>query len=436
VFQYGLRCGSARGEGIASHRATRWASCRSLDRSFALSTTSALSPRRRRLALVGWHLLGVVALGASPYLIFPAYDFPPPTPFHGTHWYNPYDGATAPWQMANFHAHSRAWGGVTNGRQQPNQVIARYASLGYALPTLSNYLETDTIAGTLAVYEHGLNLTKAHALVIGARRVDWLDFPLGQGIQHTQFLLNRLSADGEVAITHPYLRGAHSLDDMARLAGYDLLEVVSHFGCAEAYWDAALSAGRPIWGIGGDDTHNASDARQTGRMWTLVSAASLSRDDVLAALRAGRTITVRGRAGRDAVAMRTVAMRGDTLSVELDRHVERIEFIGQQGRLLARTSGDARASFVVPAGEPYVRTVVRDAGTTLFLNPVVRTAGGAPLAPVAFTNTSRTWTTRVAALVLVLAVITGLRSRAVTSRMRRRALTPVFAMRRFSAADL
>jgi hypothetical protein len=33
------------------------------------------------------------------------------------------------------------------------------------------------------------------------------------------------------------------------LTGYDALEVASKYGVWEDYWDAALSAGRPVWGV-------------------------------------------------------------------------------------------------------------------------------------------------------------------------------------------
>ncbi|MDR2410605.1 MAG: hypothetical protein LBE13_21180, partial [Bacteroidales bacterium] len=51
-----------------------------------------------------------------PYLLSPVYDFPQPKSFSGKAYYNPYLHTDSSWKICNFHAHSRSWGGLTDGK--------------------------------------------------------------------------------------------------------------------------------------------------------------------------------------------------------------------------------------------------------------------------------------------------------------------------------
>ena len=120
-------------------------------------------------------MLALVLLAAAlPSLAVPVYRFPAPAPFAGAQWHNPYAGmdAALPWRTVNLHAHSAAWGGVTHGAGTPDEVRNAYRRLGYDAVAVSNYHRVDTApgAGALAVYEHGMNVPKAHVLVLGAHR--------------------------------------------------------------------------------------------------------------------------------------------------------------------------------------------------------------------------------------------------------------------------
>ena len=61
----------------------------------------------------------------------------------------------------------------------------------------------------MPLYEHGYNITKEHQLAIGARRVEWLDFPIWTWLHQKQFILNRVAQTSDlVAINHP-AHGVH-----------------------------------------------------------------------------------------------------------------------------------------------------------------------------------------------------------------------------------
>lgn len=352
-------------------------------------------------------IAALLLLVALLYVTAPQYAFAPAEPFIGHAWYNPYGALSADgarWLQANFHAHSRAWGGTTNGRHSPAHVAAAYAAMGYDIIGISNYHQLPAQTGTspvFPVFEHGWNLWKSHRLALGAQRVVWRDYPLGQLVHHKQDMIHRLRAAGAVvAIAHPAMHGGHSQRDFTRLSGFDAIEVLNHFlPPAEAEWDAALSHGRAAWVLANDDSHDITGPGETGVHWTLVHARSAGTADVLDAIRAGRTIGVRGTGGRSALRFHEQRLRGDTLEILVSGPVRAIEFVGQGGvsrRVVTRDSLEQRGDTIIARAvaletDGYLRAVVLGEepnalhmlGSALYLNPVIRWNGVALGAPPA-----------------------------------------------------
>ena len=333
--------------------------------------------------VVALGIAGVIAVALiAPYVRWPEYRYPPAAPFRGTSWYNPYAGVSGRWLKANFHAHSRSWLGLTNGALSDSEVIARYRAMGYDLPGLSNYQRVDggrlDDPRFLPIYEHGFGVAKVHALAIAPTRVVWFDFPLGQTLAMKQYGIDRLrAASALVAVVHPRMRHAYEPADMRRLAGYRLLEVL-HAGDppATAFWDAALSAGRVVWAIGDDDSHDLRRMNEGGLSWTMVAAREGPgvswRGAVIEALRAGRSYAVSGRGAVEDVRLTSLVLRGDTLVVRCDRSAVGFTLVGQEGRVLALRGAGVEARYVVRPTDSYVRTVIRGPRTTLYLNPIIR----------------------------------------------------------------
>ena len=292
------------------------------------------------------------------------------------------------WLKANFHAHSRAWDGLTNGRRSTAETVRRYHALGYDIAGVSNYqsiADRGQDSSDVPVYEQGYGPSKTHFIVIGARRVDWLDYPLLESTDAKQRRIDGLvgGAGGDstfVVIAHPELRGAFSTRDLRRLTGYDAIEVDSHFGNAEALWDTALSAGRLVWGVGGDDSHDAADPEQAGHVWTMVQSSSTRTVDVIRALRAGDSYAAMSRVGggQADVALESLTTHGDTVDLRVSGAPATVWFIGAEGRVLESFENTHGARFVLPPGEPYVRAVVETRDTRLVFNPIVRTSAGRP----------------------------------------------------------
>lgn len=357
----------------------------------------------RWLRGAAWLILGglgvIVVATCWPYVLTPHYDFPQPAPFSGSHLWNPYATAQGRWWKANFHAHAHAWGGLTNGRWPGARVLRTYRKLGYDIACLSNYQKIS--GGTLADsdfipdYEHGYNVWKVHELGIGARRVTWLDFPFGQTLSDKQYVIDRLrTAGGVVALAHPWLRNGYPFDQLRYLTGYTLMEVVRKGYAGTRRWDAALSAGHLSWIIADDDEHSLDMKHGVGVSWTMVKAASVSRANVLAALRAGHTYGVLGHGGVNDVLVREVVLRGDTLLVRTDPGARTFRFVGQNGTVRETVQDSMEARYVIQPGDTYVRTEIVTPHTRVFLNPIVRYSGAGPARPMATWDRVGTWERR------------------------------------------
>ncbi len=321
----------------------------------------------------------VISVLLLPYVVVPVFMFHAPAPFRGASLFNPYDGIGPLWQRANFHAHSRAWSGITNGSQSPDELRAAYVARGYNVIGISNYHQitraTDDSA-FLPIYEHGFSIRKTHQLVIGARRVLAVDFPLWQTLQAKQYLLSELHDSSSLTvINHPYMRDGYGVSQLAELSGFDLLEVRSHWGDASRWWDAVLSAGNPVWAIGNDDVHNITKPNEIGVVWTEVNAATNSPTAITDALRRGRMYVVAAAGSAPQPHLDSVTVRGDTVQAHFDQSMQRIDIITDHGVVRLSTSNARDVSYALRPVDHYARIVASAAGGTLYLNPVLRSSG-------------------------------------------------------------
>lgn len=353
--------------------------------------------------------LAFVLLVGLPYAVIPVYRFPRPAPFSGSAFFNPYAHLTGTWQRANLHTHGRAWIGLTSGRHSNEEVIRRYRDLGYTVAGISNYQDIAAQHGvpTLPLYEHGYNLGKHHQLAIGAHRVEWLDLPIWQSRSDKQFLIDRVAATTDlVAIVHPASRNAYSPEDLKALTGYQLLEIVNGKFPHDEPWDAALSAGRPVWALGNDDNHDLEDDDRLAVAWTMIDAATPSTEDIVQALGAGRSYAVlrTGEGSTDAdIALAALTFSNGTLRLSISGAPATISFIGQNGDVRKTVKETSSAEYTFNPADTYVRAVARTPRTTIYLNPVVRYDGVALPAATAVVDPLQTWLLRGLALSAVIA---------------------------------
>lgn len=351
---------------------------------------------------------------AALYLWCPVHRFPTATPFQGGRWYNPYAGVTTrtPWKKVNLHAHSRVWLGVTNGHGSADDVWRRYRALGYDAAPASNYQEISRPAtldpSALTVYEQGYNARKVHLLAIAPRRVDWLDYPLLQGRDEEQHRIDRLRASaGLVILAHPQLRHAISDADLRALTGYTAMEIASSHSRGEHAWNIALDAGRPVWGVASDDSHDIHSPNETGHYWTMVGAARTDAAAVQDALTAGRVYAVMSRYGQSEMALRSFSLTGDTLAVAFAGPPAILRLIGPGGRVVAEAVAADSARWVIPCDAAWVRVVARTPTMQILLQPLVRSETGGLPAVQASVALLPTYMRRTLAVVLGLLGVMG-----------------------------
>jgi hypothetical protein len=347
-------------------------------------------------------LAATALLLVLPYAWTPLYRFPAPAPFAGSQLFNPYAALRGTWQRANLHAHGRAWSGLTNGRQPDAEVARRYLELGYDVPGISNYQQIAAPAGvaTIPIYEHGYNIGKHHQLAIGARDVAWFDVPLWQSTSQQQFVIDRVRGTTElVALAHPNSRYAYSTENLRQLTGYQLLEVANGPFTAEEAWDTVLSAGRVVWGLANDDTHDLEDPRRTAAAWTMIDAGAPTTEELVDALRTGRSYAVVRTGAIESAHVTTlvrVEVRDATVRVTTAGAASTLTFIGQNGVVRKTVSDATEADYTFSDGDTYIRAVIESPQTVLYLNPVIRYDGTTLRAAAATPDLSGTWLLRVA----------------------------------------
>ena len=343
-------------------------------------------------------LIILVGMLVMFYLMAPVYDFSGPVPFHGDKIYNPYQNMdTAHWRRYNFQVQSEAWGGITSGRGNSNELIdSVYKMLGFDHVSTSDYQKINRYgsdkASYIPTYEHGYNIFKTHQVCIGADRILWIDLILFQTTSMKQWIIDLLNKDCEiVALAHPNLRGGYPPDDLKKLTRYQLMEVLNRATLSKKHWDIALSSGQMVWLLGDDDAHDVLNSDEVGRTFTVINSPTSGREDIIRSLKAGNaygvdlfpktglTFNERVERLKHVPVVKQVELSGDTLRVAIDPKPMTINFVGQNGKLRHAVQNSAEASYVIKRKDNYIRVeFVYPDGSVIYLNPVIRYEGDRP----------------------------------------------------------
>lgn len=345
-------------------------------------------------------LLAIVAVFALLFavqaLVSYIYVFEEPKPFEGDRFYNPYSQIDPNnWQRMNLHAHSKHWLGLTNGNATPEQVVEKYARMGYGVVGLSNYqsVSSTDVKGDfieMPVYEHGFGYNKFHQLVINPQTVSWQDQLVYVNLSQKQYMLSVLRRDESlICFNHPAFTRGQTPDEMAYLRGYDLIEAASGMESSSmSYWDSALSAGIPSFVLANDDSHDVTNESEYGAFFTQIQG-SRSMEGVLSSLRRGETVGVALRypdgmtedmkvdyMSRVVPSVDRFVVDSDTLTVSFSLPAKTVRFIGQWGEVRASVPDVASlVSYPLSMTDTYVRVEAEfEGGVTLYLNPVFRCA--------------------------------------------------------------
>jgi hypothetical protein len=384
---------------------------------------------RRTLSVVVTLLLWLAAL---TYFPTQCYRFSSAGPFHGSQLRNPYANCDFSGRLtANFHAHTRRWGGLTHGNVTEEALHTTYREMGYDVVGISDYMSINRTftndTGFIPIYEHGRNLRLVHQLVIGADHVTWQDPLLLQSADQKQDTINQIR-HGQVliALAHPTRDKAYTASDMGKLGNYDLIEVLNHGRSHERLWDAALSAGYPVFCLADDDFH-ITRRSDIGRSLTLLYTTNSTQRGILDALGQGHQAAVNlpplQRAGRKPAEIRdcikaipqvkTLGVNDGAVSIAFDQPAGRIQFIRQGGAVAASEADKGQASYTFKPDDLYIRiSALFTNGTEMLFNPVYRYDPSSPPGHTATTVPGKTLWFRIGlAAALAGATILLLRSR-------------------------
>ncbi len=378
------------------------------------------------LKVLFWLLLLLTVIFIIIYALSPVYKFPEYKAFSGDKIHNPYQGMdSTAWKKGNFQVQSRVWLGLTNGRHNTNDAIQTiYRQLGYDIIVTSDYMTINPFGEDrptyIPTYEHGYSYRKVHQVCIGSQKVNWIDYPVYQNINHKQHIINILRKNNEiVTLAHPDLRDGYTLDDLRLLSNYDLIEVLNEARFSVNHWDAALSSGHPAYILANDDAHNIFDPTEVGRICTFINTPTLNAGEVMQAMKAGRAFgaDIAMREGADFVersedhkripVLKAMKLNGDTLSVRVSQRAKLISFIGQNGVVKQMVQDTTAARYVVQADDSYIRTeILFDNGSRFYLNPVYRYSGNQPAKPPQVKiDQIKTWVKRGIALIVTIIIV-------------------------------
>lgn len=357
------------------------------------------------------------------YSLAPVYRFEEPRPFSGNRWYNPYHEIdTAHWRRANFHFHTLRWGGITSGKGTEQDCYDRYKKLGYTVSAISHYQYITEFQKDspyyIPVYEHGIGLWKKHQMLVGAKEVLWFDYPFFQNLHHKQHILNLLRNESEiVTIAHPDWEDGYTVDDVKYLSNYDLMEIIDINWRSFKQWDAALSAGRPVFIQGSDDGHNIFDPYVVGRRCTYINSPTRNAADLMHNLKTGNAFGAdvymsdgesfeeKERLARLIPKITGISIPGDTLRITLTAWARKVTFIGQNGSIRKIQYLTNAPWYALQPEDTYIRTEIQffnkygGPGTMFYLNPVIRSDGNRPVNRLTATiNRERTWIFRIMTL--------------------------------------
>lgn len=283
---------------------------------------------------------------------------------------------------SNDHAERSYEKGKGDGDVPPAAVLAAYASRGYAFVSLTDHNQLTPVSGALTALP-GIELTSrygpkparpVHVNAICVRsEAKGVSGPEKSGAEvlAETVALARGAGAALVVVNHPNYANGLVASDLEAVVGFDAVELRSGHKqvnaddaeapvSAEAMWDRLLRAGRRVWAVAADDAHHfkGSGDAYPGQAWVSAWAPSAGREDVCAALKAGRFYASAG------PELKFLTVDGDSIALEVsgrwDPNRDRVEFIAD-GEVVS-TARTAAASYKLAGGQSYVRARVIQGG--------------------------------------------------------------------------
>ena len=369
-----------------------------------------------------YFVLIILVLVLIQHSICPVYDYPPESKFTGNKLYNPYTDIAGKKRIkANFHAHTRVWGGLTNGKKNIKEdLVRRYKLLNYDIAGISDYQSINPYQQNdplyIPTYEHGYGLTKNHQLSIGTNSVLWNDYLFYQTINNKQYILKELKSRSQIlTITHPLLRDAYSENDFKRLTDYDYIEILNNgYGKSLNLWDAALSSGHAVFGMGDDDSHSSENPNDMGCCFNIIFTDSMTSSSVIRALKAGSTIAaeqhgetmlIKRQKAIDMPSLMDFSIDSGIIRIKFDKPYKQLNFIGQDGMMKDSKFDSDSGSYTFKPEDTYIREEAEfNDSTKLYFNPVFRYTGEIKHESAEI-NRNKTWMLRIISGLIFIVII-------------------------------
>ena len=282
------------------------------------------------------------------------------------------------WLKGNTHTHTLE----SDGDSPPADAVRWYREHGYDFLVITDHDKITRVDGGGMVLIPGEEITDRlpkrplHVNALGIEK----PIPPQHGTTAVEVLQRNIDAVREAggipAVNHPNFGWAFGADELLKLERFALLEIASGHPyvnmlgppSVEEMWDKLLTAGKRVWGIGVDDSHNfkeSPDPRPPGKAWIVVRAERDAKS-ILSAIERGDFYASTG------VELTDYAVNEKSMTVtvrEKDYAHYRIQFIGANGRVLQESLG-TNATYTFRGKEPYVRAKVIDSnGKCAWMQP-------------------------------------------------------------------
>ena len=181
-------------------------------------------------------------------------------------------------------------------------------------------------------------------------------------LEDNQRVIDKILEDGGIAVlAHPHWASQDywTCDDARNLQGYTGIEIINGDvfsgpgNLATDVWDAALTAGKRVWGLGNDDFHSVRDFHHA---WILALCREETAEGVLEALRHGSLYVSNGASFESITAdgeWIVAACHPDSLFTDVEKT---FRFISQGGQVRQVQTGKNRiAAYKAQGDEQYIR---------------------------------------------------------------------------------
>mgnify|MGYP000359716846 CR=1 FL=1 len=301
------------------------------------------------------------------------------------------------WYRGNTHAHTEICG---HADSTPDSVAKWYLDHGYNFLILSehnHFIDPATVnlpeqRRKDFILIPGEEVTGKKHLHSTAMNIDGLVPWDSAHEEKWQIIQDHVDAirggSGQPILNHPNYTYAVTTEDILPVKGLHMMELynghndVHNFGdgehpSTEEMWDTLLSAGMLVYAVASDDMHIlkeiAPDKSNPGRGWVVVRSDRLTPESITKAMAHGQFYASSGlflskcgvvdgnyvvevdEESTQAELASSVTVRA--LFVPEGKDGYSIEFIGQEGKVLARFEGTS-ASFPIDGSQPYVRVKV------------------------------------------------------------------------------